>query len=186
MQLGLEVVDIALGDSQLILSVLQLGAGVIEVIGFESTVANGGHALTPHRVALIPNGEQGDGGVTEDRQVALAELREGLVGSPLQSVIEVVALSPGKPCHHGWVSGVNRNVHMDLAVPQPELMVRAATVCGNPRVAITVQHIPEQVGKTRAMQPVTTEPSIDSEGGLGVVIHLSKTREKQINISSME
>jgi hypothetical protein len=29
-------------------------------------VADDGHALTPHRVALIPNGEQGNGGVTED------------------------------------------------------------------------------------------------------------------------
>jgi hypothetical protein len=46
-------------------------------------VTNGGHALTPYRVALIPNGEQGDGGVAEDRQVALTELREGLVRSPL-------------------------------------------------------------------------------------------------------
>jgi hypothetical protein len=53
-------------------------------------VANDSHTLTPHRVALIPNGEQGDGGVDEDRQVALTELREGLVSSPLQSVVEVV------------------------------------------------------------------------------------------------
>jgi hypothetical protein len=37
MQLGLEVVDVALGGGQLILSVLQSGAGVIEVIGLEVT-----------------------------------------------------------------------------------------------------------------------------------------------------
>jgi hypothetical protein len=46
-------------------------------------VTNGGHALTPHRIALVPNGEQGNGDIVEDWQVALAELREGLVGSPL-------------------------------------------------------------------------------------------------------
>jgi hypothetical protein len=130
-QLGLKVVDVALGGGQLVLSVLQLGAGVIEVIGLEVTAAispdqlivqlldaclnagillkkfsiallnvldgavlglhlasvllqaeaqvsarrcgllkqrahvlgqklgvtNGGHALTPHHVALISNGE---------------------------------------------------------------------------------------------------------------------------------
>jgi hypothetical protein len=153
MQLILEVVDVALGGSQLILGVLQSGAGIIGVVGLEvvatkiphqlivqlldtcleagvllkklsvallnvldSTViglhladvllqaetqvsarrcdllkqgahvlgvacrerptsmvgwklgvANGGHALTPHRVALIPNGEQEDCDVTEDR-----------------------------------------------------------------------------------------------------------------------
>jgi hypothetical protein len=151
-QLGFEVVGVALGGNQLILGVLQLGTGVIEVISLEfaaaisphqlitqlsdarlqagvllqklsvalldvlddavlslhligallqteaqvSTrrcdllkqgahvlgvacgkcpsrmvgrrlgVADGGHVLTPHRVALILNGEQGNGGVAEN------------------------------------------------------------------------------------------------------------------------
>jgi hypothetical protein len=204
-QLGLEVVDVPLGSGQLILRVLQSGAGVIEVIGLEVTVAisphqlivqlpdarlkagvllkelsvafldvlddtvlglhltgallqtevqvsacrcdllkhgahvlgvacgkrptrmvgqklqvtDGGHVLTPHRVALVPNGEQGNGGVTDDWQVALTELREGLVDSPLQSVVEVVAPSRGKPSCHGRIGGVSHNVHMDLAAPSP-------------------------------------------------------------------
>jgi hypothetical protein len=107
-------------------------------MGQKLRVTNGGYALTPHRVTLIPNGEQSDGGVTEDRQVALTELREGLVDSPLQSVIEVVTPSHGKPSHHGRVGGVSRDVHMDLIVPQPELMVRAAMVHGKPYVAKAV------------------------------------------------
>jgi hypothetical protein len=57
---------------------------------------------------------------------------------------------------------------------------------GGSRVAKTVQHILEQGGKTGVVQPLTTEPSVGSEGGIGVVVHLSKTREKQINISSIE
>jgi hypothetical protein len=93
-------------------------------------VANGGHTLTPHHV----------GGVTEDRQLALTGLREGLVSSPLQSV---VAPSRGKPSRHGWVGGVSRNVHMDLTMPQPELTVRAAMVREKLRVAKVVQHVPE-------------------------------------------
>jgi hypothetical protein len=67
---------------------------------------------------------------------------------------------------------------MDLAVPQPELMVRAATVRRKTRVAEVVQHVSEQGGKPGAVQPIVTEPSIDSKGGIGVAIHLSKTREK--------
>jgi hypothetical protein len=39
MQLSLEVVDVALGSSRLILSVLQSGAGVIEVVGLEVMAA---------------------------------------------------------------------------------------------------------------------------------------------------
>jgi hypothetical protein len=53
------------------------------IVGRKLRVTNGGHALTLHCVALILNGEQGDGSVTEDWQVALTELHEGLVGSPL-------------------------------------------------------------------------------------------------------
>jgi hypothetical protein len=118
--------------------------------------------------------------------VVLTELREGLVGRPLQSVVEVVTPSCGKPSRQGRVSGVSRNVHMDLAASQPELTVRTATVRGKTRVAEAVQHVLKQGRKPGAVQPITTEPSVGSKGGIGVVIHLSKTREKRINISSIE
>jgi hypothetical protein len=114
------------------------------MVGRKLGVADGGQALTPHHVALVPNGEQGNGGVTENWQVALTELREGLVGSPLQSVVEVVTPSRGKPSHHGRVGGVSRNVHMDLAVPQPKLTVRTTMVRGKTPVAEAVQHVPKQ------------------------------------------
>jgi hypothetical protein len=113
------------------------------MLGRKLGIANGGHALTPQRIVLILNGEQGDGGVTEDWHVVLTELREGLVGSPLQSVVELIDSSRGKPSRHGRVSGVSQNVHMDLAAPQPKLTVRIAMVCGNPCVAKAVQHVLE-------------------------------------------
>jgi hypothetical protein len=53
------------------------------MVGQKLGVADGAHALTLHHVALILNGEQGNGSVTENWQVALTELHEGLVGSPL-------------------------------------------------------------------------------------------------------
>jgi hypothetical protein len=95
---------------------LKQGAHVLRVacgerpthmVGRKLGVTDGGHALTPHRIALIPNGKQGDGGITEDRQVVLTELREGLMGSPLQSVVEVITPSHGKPSRHGQVGGVS-------------------------------------------------------------------------------
>jgi hypothetical protein len=49
-----------------------------------------------------------------------------------------------------------------------------------------VQHVPKQGGKPGAVQPATMEPSVDSKGGVGVVIYLSKIRKKRINISSIE
>jgi hypothetical protein len=88
------------------------------MVGRKLGVADGGHALTPHRVAVL-NGDQGNGSVTENRQVALTELREGPVGNPLQSVVDVITLSRGKPSRHGQVGGVSWNVHMDLVAPSP-------------------------------------------------------------------
>jgi hypothetical protein len=123
------------------------------MVGRKLGVTDGGHTLTPHCVALVPNGKQGNGGVAEDWQVALTELRKGLVGSHLQSVIEVVPLSCGKSSCHDWVSGVSRNVHIDLAVPQPKLTIQAAMVRGKTHVAETVQHVPEQGGKLGRCNP---------------------------------
>jgi hypothetical protein len=108
----------------------------------------------------------------------LPELCEGLVGSPLQCVIEVVAPSHGEPSRLAWVRGLSQDVHMDLAASIPELTVWATPVCGSPHVAEMVQHVSEQGGKVDAVQPVTTKPSISSESGVGVVIHLSKTSKK--------
>jgi hypothetical protein len=51
-------------------------------------------------------------------------------------------------------------------------MVQVVTIRGKPRVAKTVQHVSEQGGKPGAGQPVTTEPSVGSKGGVGVVIHM--------------
>jgi hypothetical protein len=123
------------------------------MVGWKLRVANSGHALTPHRVALLLNGELGNGGVNKDQQVALTKLREDLLGSYLQSITEVVASSRDKPSHHGRVSGVSRNVYMDLAASKPELTVQVATVCRNPRVAKAVQHVLEQGGKPWRCNP---------------------------------
>jgi hypothetical protein len=47
MRVGLEVVDVALGSGQLILSVLQSGAGVIDVVGLEVTAV-----IRPHQLII--------------------------------------------------------------------------------------------------------------------------------------
>jgi hypothetical protein len=86
-------------------------------------VTNGGQALTPRCVALVLDGEQDNSGADEARQVALTKLREGLVGSPLQGDIEVVAGGRGEPGRHAWVRRVSWDVHVDLAASTPKLTV---------------------------------------------------------------
>jgi hypothetical protein len=67
---------------------------------------------------------------------------------------------------------------MDLTVSAPELTVWAAMVCGGPCVAKAVQHVPEQGREAGTVQPIATKTSVGSEGGVGVVIHVSKIRVK--------
>jgi hypothetical protein len=69
-----------------------------------------------------------------------------------------------------------RDADVDLTMPMPKLVVQAAIVRGGPHEAETVQHVPQQGEKARTVQPVTTEPPINTKGGVGVVIHLSKQR----------
>jgi hypothetical protein len=130
--------------------------------------------------------EHGNGGADKTRHVVLTELREGLVGSPLQGVVEVITGGCGEPGHHARVRRVSRDVHVDLTASTPELMVWTTMVRGSPRVTKTVDHITEQGRKARMVQPVTMEPSVGPEGGIGVGVHLSKIRKKRITISSTE
>jgi hypothetical protein len=131
---------------------------------------------TDHLVSQ--NKEYGNGGAGKAWQVVLTELREGLVGSSLQGVVEVIAGGRGEPGHHAWVERVSQDAHVDLTASMPELTVWVTTVRGSPGVVKTVKHVPEQGQKARTVQPVATEPSIGPEGGVGVVIHLSTTRKK--------
>jgi hypothetical protein len=141
-------------------------------------VTNDGQALIPCCVALVLDEEQGNSSADEARQVVLTKIREGLVGSPLQSVIEVIACSRGEPSRHARVRGVSRDIHVDLTASMPELMVWAATLHGSPHVTKMVRHVPEQGRETGTVQPVAMKPSVGSKGGVGVVVHLSKTKEK--------
>jgi hypothetical protein len=106
-------------------------------------VIHSGQALVPRRVALVLDGEQGNSSTGKACKVALIELREGLVGNPLQSVVEVVAGGRGEPDRYNRVGGVSRDVRVDLAASTPKLTVWVATVRGSPHVVETVKHITE-------------------------------------------
>jgi hypothetical protein len=74
-QLGLEVVDVALGSGQLILSVLQLSAGVIEVIGLEVTAT-----ISPHQLIVqLLDAHLKTGILLKELSVALLNILDGAV-----------------------------------------------------------------------------------------------------------
>jgi hypothetical protein len=109
---------------------------------------------------------------------ALIELRAGLVGNPLQGFVEVITGVHGELRCHARVGRVSQDVHMDLAASTPKLTIWVTTVCRSLHVAEMVKHVPEQCRKAGVVQPITTEPSVDPEGGVGLVVHLSTTRKK--------
>jgi hypothetical protein len=92
-QLGLEVVDVALGSNQLILSVLQSGAGVIEVVSLEVTAA-----ISPHQlITQLLNARLPAGVLLQKLSVALLDVLDDvvlglhLIGALLQTEAHVSA-----------------------------------------------------------------------------------------------
>jgi hypothetical protein len=76
-QLGLEVVDVALGSNQLILSVLRSGMGVIEVISLKVTAA-----ISPHQlITQLPDAHLQAGVLLQKLSVALLDVLDDVVVS---------------------------------------------------------------------------------------------------------
>jgi hypothetical protein len=102
------------------------------MVGRKCGVGSGVQVLTPFRVALVLNGEQGNNSADEARQMVFIELHEDPVGSPLQSVAELVSCGGREPRHHARVRGVSWDIHVDLTMPMSELTVQATAVGGAP------------------------------------------------------
>jgi hypothetical protein len=75
MQLGLEVVDVALGSCQLVLSMLQSGACVIEVIDLEVMAAINSHQL----IVQLPDVRLKVSILLKELSVALLDVLDGAV-----------------------------------------------------------------------------------------------------------
>jgi hypothetical protein len=74
-QLSLEMVDVTLGSNQLVLRVLQSGAGVIDVIGLEITTA-----ISPHQLIIqLPDASLQAGVLLEKLSVALLDVLDDVV-----------------------------------------------------------------------------------------------------------
>jgi hypothetical protein len=75
MQLSLEVVDVALGSNQLILGVLQSGAGVIEVISLEVAAV-----ISPYQLIVqLSNARLQAGVLLQKLSVALLDVLDDTV-----------------------------------------------------------------------------------------------------------
>jgi hypothetical protein len=86
-QLGLKVVDVALGSNQLILSVLQLGTGVIEVVSLEVIAV-----ISPHQlITQLPDARLQAGVLMQKLSIALLDVLDDavlglhLIGALLQT-----------------------------------------------------------------------------------------------------
>jgi hypothetical protein len=74
-QLSLEVVNVALDSNQLILGVLQLGAGVIEVVSLKVTTA-----ISPHQLIIqLPDARLQAGVLLQKLLVALLDVLDDAV-----------------------------------------------------------------------------------------------------------
>jgi hypothetical protein len=90
-QLSLEVVDVALGSNQLILSVLQSGTGVIKVVSLEVAAV-----ISPHQlITQLPDAHPQAGVLLQKLSVALLDVLDDavlglhLIGALLQTEAQV-------------------------------------------------------------------------------------------------
>jgi hypothetical protein len=95
-QLGLEVVDIALGSGQLILSVLQSGAGIIKEVGFEVMVA-----ISPNQLIVqLLDTRLKASVLLKKLSVALLNVRDGaILGLHLVGILLQAEALVGASCH---------------------------------------------------------------------------------------
>jgi hypothetical protein len=77
-QLGLEVVNVTLGSNQLVLSVLQSGAGVVEVVSLEVAAV-----ISPHQlITQLPDTRLQAGILLQELSVALLDVLDDAVLGP--------------------------------------------------------------------------------------------------------
>jgi hypothetical protein len=83
-QLGLGVVDVALCGCQVILSMLQPGAGVIQAVGLEVAAA-----ISPHQLIIqLPDARLQAGILLNELSVALPKSLDGVIlGFPLPGAL---------------------------------------------------------------------------------------------------
>jgi hypothetical protein len=118
-QLGLEVVDVALGSGQLVLSVLQSGAGVIEVIGLEVTTA-----ISPHQLIIQLSDARLQAGVLLQKlSVALLDvLDDAVLGLHLIGALQMEVQVGARRCdllkQRAHVLGVACGMHPTRMVGQ--------------------------------------------------------------------
>jgi hypothetical protein len=132
-QLGLEVVDVALGSNQLILSVLQSGTGVIEVISLEVATA-----ISPHQlITQLPNALLQVGVLLQKLSVALLDVLDDavlalhLIGALLQTEAQVGTRRCDLLKQGAHVLGVDESHGAPTEIPSPigsALRTQATTI----------------------------------------------------------
>jgi hypothetical protein len=85
-------------------------------------ITGGFHSPPPSLIALVPDGEQGNGSVGGVQKVLLTKHLERLVCYHLQRVAHVMPAVRHGPSHLARLLRVERDVKANLAMPNPELV----------------------------------------------------------------
>jgi hypothetical protein len=123
-------------------------------------ITGGFHALPPSLISPVLDGEQSNGNVGIVRKVLLTKHLERLVCDHLQRVTQVMAGGRHGPRHPAWLFSIEWDVNADLAMPNLELAKNMTVVIGLLLVAEALQHISQQAGKSRAVQPVNGQQTV--------------------------
>jgi hypothetical protein len=126
----------------------------------------GFHPHPPNLITPVLDGEQGNGSVNGvqkgNKAMGLSVVSKrccsqnisSLVCDHFQCVAHLMPSGRSGPSHPARLLGVDQNVNADLATSKLELVKNTIVVVGLLHVAKTLQHIPQQAGKSWAVQSV--------------------------------
>jgi hypothetical protein len=107
-------------------------------------------------------------------------ISECLVCDHLQCVTHVMPGGRRGPSHPARLLGVERDINEDLTTPNIELTENMTVVISLLHIAEGLQHIPQQAGKSRAVQPVGGQLTIRTNATVRVIIHLLKQGRNEL------
>jgi hypothetical protein len=84
------------------------------------------------------------------------------------------------PSHPARLLGVEQDINEDLTTPNIELTENMTVVISLLHIAEGLQHIPQQAGKSRAVQPVGGQLTIRTNATVRVIIHLLKQGRNEL------
>jgi hypothetical protein len=135
------------------------------------------HSILPHWVVLLFSGEQTNGMSGQLQGVKATKGRQPVGSNGLDSVLSPVSERLGVQRTLAWLQGMRLQGHPHPTAGYPVLLEQLHRVLGRRRITGSLQHLPQDAGKTLSCKSVRVGMCVPSFRGF-VISHLCKGKRK--------